>query len=256
MSKCFRAQHSFDPAPEVLVALLWSSDPDAAMVALLPLREADAASEGGDTYAPTSNVTSANTVKHSPRTRSCSLTTPAPTARPCWFSTSASEARALRVVDAWLGQLFTPERIAETVDDIHAALSAPDPAAEARATDARRRLDEAEAKIATLRRAIESGADAALVAEWTADARKDRDAARRLVAAAAAVREPPSRDEIATVLARLSTVADRLGTGVPIAARRKLYTELGLRIVVTPGASTLKALVGGAGANGSVGGGT
>jgi hypothetical protein len=41
MSKCFRAQHSFDPALEVLVAL-WSSDPDAAMVALLPLLEADA----------------------------------------------------------------------------------------------------------------------------------------------------------------------------------------------------------------------
>ena len=101
-----------------------------------------------------------------------------------------------------------------------------------------------------------SGADPALVAEWTTDARKDRDAARRVVAAAAASREPPSRDDIAATLAAMSPVADKLGMGVPVGSRRKLYADLGLQIVVTPGASTLKALLGAAGANGSVGGGT
>ena len=168
---------------------------------------------------------------------------------------SISEARALRAVDRWIAELFTPERIEATITAMVEASNKPDPAADQRLADASRRLADAEARVENLRKAVEAGADPALVAEWTTTARRDRDDARRVLNAATPATEPVTRADIAALVGSMGEVAAKLAKATP-AQRQKLYAQLGLRIDFTPGSTTLKAQLGASGAVQSVGGGT
>lgn len=60
-------------------------------------------------------------------------------------------------------------------------------------------------------------------------ARRDRDDARRALAAIPTGTEPPTREQIVALVTDTAVVAERIAQAAP-AQRRKLYGAMGLRI--------------------------
>jgi hypothetical protein len=81
-------------------------------------------------------------------------------------------------LDDWLAQLFDPDRVDETVEQLLEAGGPTDEDA-ARRDDAQRRLDDCDARLAKYRTALENGADATVVATWIAEVQGERLCALR-----------------------------------------------------------------------------
>lgn len=167
---------------------------------------------------------------------------------------AVGEARVVRAVDAWIAGLFDEEQREATIDRLLEASNSPDSGLAERQARAERQLVDAEERMTNLRQAIEQGADASLVTEWLADAKKDRDAARKAVAAAKPA-AAMSRDTVSELVGSLEAVASKLA-GATAAQRQKLYAAMGLRVDFTPGASTVKLRVAPASAGAGVEDGT
>lgn len=133
-------------------------------------------------------------------------------------------------LDDWLARSFEPDQIEVTTKAMVAAAET-DPSADARLEGARRKLVDCEARLARHRAALEAGADPAIVAEWIAEVRTERDAAERLVAA---VRpdEPLDVDALRSMLAGLDM--RRVLAEADPARKAEAYADLGLTLVYHP----------------------
>lgn len=76
------------------------------------------------------------------------------------------------LLDAWLAELFDETNLDQTCEAL-AMAGDPDDASEARAEGARRKIADCDQRLARYRQALDSGADAAVVAGWMAEVYRD-----------------------------------------------------------------------------------
>jgi site-specific DNA recombinase len=174
----------------------------------------------------------------------CVLNTDYPDA-PHARSVAVAEARILPPLDAWLGQLFAPERLDDTIAAILAAAGEVPAAplelrrAQARAKEARQALDR---YIAGLR----AGVDPALVAEQTRQEQKALAAAEATIAAFASRPGAQINEEaLRRLLGSQAAMGDLLAVATP-AERRQIYAEAGIHLTYlrsADGAETVRAEV-------------
>ena len=139
----------------------------------------------------------------------------------------------VEALDAWLDELFAPDRAGHTAQAIVDA-SAHDGAHQHRLDQARRSLDDARRRLAQYRAALDGGADPATVTAWiTESATEERSALAQLEDLTAQAMAPLS------VLEALAVV-DRLGgmPGLLLQAdqsdRAALYAALGVSATYDP----------------------
>ncbi|GAA0397514.1 putative recombinase [Acrocarpospora corrugata] len=142
-------------------------------------------------------------------------------------------------LDRWLGRLFAPHRVDETLDLLVEAQKIESSEHEGLVL-ARRLLAECDRKLAQHRAALEAGADPVVVAGWIRD-----EQAKKVQAEARLRREPArrrrlSRDDLAEAMRTVGDAVRLLGTAEPI-RKARLYTKLGVRLTYHP--SKQKVLV-------------
>jgi site-specific DNA recombinase len=139
-------------------------------------------------------------------------------------------------LDAWLEELFAPERAHETAQLIAAADAKPD--YDAAAQNACERLQSARQRLAQYRSALDGGADPATVTQWiTEAAEQERAAAADLQAAAAAVPPRLRVDDVLATIDELGSLAGTLSTAEPD-DRAQLYEALGVTATYDANART------------------
>jgi site-specific DNA recombinase len=132
----------------------------------------------------------------------------------------------VQALDAWLEELFAPERAQETARLVVAADANPD--YDAAAQDARERLQSARQRLAQYRRALDGGADPATVTQWITEAAElERAAASDLQAATATAPPRLTVDDVLATIEELGSLAGVLSTAEPN-DRAQLYEALGV----------------------------
>jgi site-specific DNA recombinase len=128
-------------------------------------------------------------------------------------------------LDAWLADLFAPERAQETARLVLDA--AEDDHADRQAISAaRRRLHDARQRLAQYRRALDGGADPATLTTWITEAAdQERAAAAELDLARATAPPPLKLDDVLTIVNKLGGLAGVLSLASP-ADRARLYEAL------------------------------
>jgi DNA invertase Pin-like site-specific DNA recombinase len=150
------------------------------------------------------------------------------------------EDQIVPALDRWLGRLFDPESIDQTIAAL-AATQRPAPRDEQGAA-ARREIAEADRKLARHRAALEAGADPAVIARWIAEVQASKAAAEtRLQCSRPVSTRHLSHDELAEMIANLGDVLRVLADADP-ARKAVLYGGLGLRLTFYP--AERKVLVG------------
>jgi site-specific DNA recombinase len=141
------------------------------------------------------------------------------------------EDRVLPAVNAWLASAFDPERVHRTAKAL-AAAEADDEAGQVRrdadATEWRRRLQDAEARMVKYEEALVAGLDPAVAARFINQAEEDRRRAEQELAGLTP-QEPPTADEIKQLIAELGNTRERLAHADP-AVLADTYRALGLRL--------------------------
>ncbi|GGP97451.1 putative recombinase [Streptosporangium pseudovulgare] len=136
-------------------------------------------------------------------------------------------------LDRWLGRLFAPHRVEETLNALVAAQLVEAPEGEALAV-ARRQIAESDRRLAQHRAALEAGADPAVVAGWI------REEQARKAEAEARLRRVPlrrrrlDRDDLAAMMRTLGDMVRVLGEAEP-ARKARIYGGLNLRLTYHPG---------------------
>lgn len=173
-------------------------------------------------------------------------------------STAVSERRVAETIDGWLSGLFDPATADHTVRALTDAAVEVDPALTARAAAAHARVEDCDKRLGRYRFALDSGADPAVIGQWIAEVRTERERAARDLADAFPA-PAMADDEIAAMVAWFGQAADRFGRAMEAAspeARQKLYDSLGIRAYYTPGSDDLELSLSPSGGKGRVGGGT
>ena len=143
-------------------------------------------------------------------------------------SLSVREDRLLPHIDAWLSQVFAPDQVAATaqqVVDADAAANREDPAV----TRARAAVADCDRRISSYLDGLEAGIPADVIASRIAAAQREKAAAERVVSSAPPVPEPLTFDEVVgtlTMLRRVPELLDRIDQ----AERAALYQSLGLSV--------------------------
>ncbi|MFF4602551.1 recombinase family protein [Streptomyces sp. NPDC001339] len=138
------------------------------------------------------------------------------------------ESWVLPPLDDWLGKVFLPHRLDDTIDLMAAGAAPTQDTAAAQA--ARARIADCDAKLATHRAALEAGADPALISKWTAETQARR--ARAEAELRTATKGPSgrmSRDEIARLVRSVSDLAAVIRQAEP-EDKAEIYQQLGLRL--------------------------
>ena len=152
------------------------------------------------------------------------------------------------------GRFDRPPSVAQPVEQ------GPLPARQARATRARKVIASADEKLARYRQALDNGADPATIGQWMQEVQAERSQAERDLVDAT----PPADttdDDLAQLVAFFAENIDRFHRAMNDADpkfRQALYDALGIVGRYTPGTNRLEVSLApaGAGAKGSVGGGT
>ncbi len=137
----------------------------------------------------------------------------------------------VEALDAWLLQLFEPDRIDETVAKL-AAAAVPTHADAASLDAAQRQLVDCDARLAKYRAALEHGTDPTVVATWIAEVQGERLAAQRKLAEA--------RPSPAVSPAELTRMIEELGDLRPVLAtadpglKATVYADLGITLTYRP----------------------
>lgn len=134
-------------------------------------------------------------------------------------------------LDAWIGRLFDPEHLDETIAAL-ADVGPLDEHAEARADAARRAIEACDSKLERHRAALEAGADPTIVAGWMAEVRGERLAAMQALAAASPQPTMTAAD-VRQLIDELGDIAGVLAVADP-AAKAQVYADLGLRLTLEP----------------------
>jgi DNA invertase Pin-like site-specific DNA recombinase len=172
-------------------------------------------------------------------------------------SAAVSERRITHTLDPWLAQLFDPTHAEGTLRALVDVASERDAADIARADAARRQVGECDSKLDRYRKALDSGADPAVIGQWIAEVRADRAAAEATMVAASPARM--TDDDIAAMVEWLAESADRFTRMLEgdAKARQAFYDALRLEVRYEPGADRVSVrFVPALGGNVRVGGGT
>ncbi len=145
------------------------------------------------------------------------------------------EQDVLGALDDWLNLAFAPHRLAESIRELHDAQPDVDPAIAA----AERTIKACDAKLKQHRRALEAGADPALVAQWMREVQTQRADAVRQTQARPTDRRL-STDEIASLITSLGDSRKVLASA-DIDDKAALYKRLGLKLTYLPGQRTVRA---------------
>jgi site-specific DNA recombinase len=141
----------------------------------------------------------------------------------------------------WLGRLFEPEHLDQTLDTLAAAQRAPSQE-DAMQAEARRQLAECDRKLARHRAALEAGADPAVVTGWIRDVQAARAQAEAQLRRFGQLRARVlNRDRLAEIMRALGGMVSVLADADP-ARKAKVYAGLGLRLTYHP--DIKKVLVG------------
>ncbi len=143
-------------------------------------------------------------------------------------SLSVREDRLLPHVDAWLSELFAPERIEDTADAVVRAVAAgtrEDPSV----ARARAALVECERKLAKHLDGLEARIPAEIIASRIAAVQREKAAAEAVLAVVPPAPVALTRDQVVETLSALRTVPELLAT-IDQADRAALYRALGLTL--------------------------
>jgi len=146
-------------------------------------------------------------------------------------SLAVAEARILPVLDEWLGRLFDPDHIDETVQTLLKADQRHDGDPPA-VIQARRLAEAAQARIARHVAAIDAGVDPTLLVEQTRQAQADLAQANGIIAAhtARSTITKLTASTIRSVLSRHEGLPGLLQNVATPDERRKLYADLGITL--------------------------
>jgi site-specific DNA recombinase len=152
------------------------------------------------------------------------------------------EADVLGHVDGWLGELFGPAGIDETLSQLAERAAQPnDPAALARAEAARARIAEYDAEISQYRASLKAGGDPAVVGPWIAETQAKKVAAQAEIRAVTGQRRM-SPDDIAAIVAALGDLA-RVVRDADTSDKAEIYAQLGLTLTYQPGRRLVEAII-------------
>ncbi len=150
------------------------------------------------------------------------------------------EAAVLEPIDAWLAQVFAPQRLAGTLDQLaHASTtSTAASAGELQAEADRRAITDCDRHLARYRAALEAGTDPALIATWTAEITARRAVAEHQLRQATGTTRMTSGDleHLVTALGDLVSV---LRSADP-ADKAAIYRRLGLTLTYMHEAHTVQ----------------
>ena len=151
------------------------------------------------------------------------------------------EDRIVPRLDEWLGKLFEPQRLDQTLDALAAAQRASSHE-DAMQVEARRQVAECDRKLARHRAALEAGADPAVVTAWIREVQAARAEAEAQLRRLGQPRpQVLDRDELAEMTRAIGDMV-RVLTHADPARKAKIYAGLGLRLTYHP--DKRKVLVG------------
>jgi site-specific DNA recombinase len=152
------------------------------------------------------------------------------------------EADVLGRVDDWLGGLFGPDGIDATLSQLaDQAAQLQDPAALARAEEARVHIAEYGTEISRYRESLKAGVDPALVGPWIAETQAKKVTAQAEIRAATGRRQM-TPDDIATIVAALGDLTHIVHRADP-ADKAEIYSQLGLTLTYQPDRRLVQAAV-------------
>ena len=152
------------------------------------------------------------------------------------------EADLVGQVDDWLGEMFGPDGIDETLAQLaEQAAQLEDPAAQARAEEARARVADHDAQLARYRATIDAGGDLAVIGPWIAETQAKKVAAQAEIRAATG-RHQMTRDEIEAIVAALGDLVRVLLEADP-ADKADIYAKLRLTLTYEPEEKLVQATV-------------
>jgi site-specific DNA recombinase len=152
------------------------------------------------------------------------------------------ESDVLPALDQWLGGLFAPHRLEDTIRTLAAAqpttsagqpLPGPDPH-----TDQAAIIADCNTRLARYQAALDAGADPQTVATWTRNVQAERAAA--LATAAPTPTKKHTETDIRRLIADLGNMLDVLRDADP-ADKARVYTELRLRLTYQPAQQIVRA---------------
>jgi hypothetical protein len=139
------------------------------------------------------------------------------------------EADLTNQVEDWLAELFDPDGIDATVNQItEQAERLEDPAASVRVAAAQARIADYDAQLARYRASINAGGDPAVIGPWIAETQAKKVTAQAEIRAATGQRRM-SRDEIQTVVTTLGELATVVQAADP-EDKADIYAQLRLTL--------------------------
>jgi site-specific DNA recombinase len=130
-------------------------------------------------------------------------------------------------LDAWLAQLFDPANLDSTCEAL-AMASTLDDATQAGAEAARRRIADCDKRLRQYRAALDSGADAAVVAGWMAEVQGERLRAEQDLAQVQPS-DQLTKEQIRALVLGLRDIVEVLATADP-KLKAEVYAELGVSV--------------------------
>ncbi|GAA4868390.1 recombinase family protein [Saccharopolyspora cebuensis] len=142
----------------------------------------------------------------------------------------------LGALDDWIATSLQPPRLERTLDALTAAEdTGPDHSAHA---ETQRIIDDCDTKLVSHRRALEAGADPALVTEWIRETQARRTEALARLRPATETRKL-DRDEIRALITKIDNTRDLIHHADPT-DKAPLYHQLGLRLTYHPHNDTVR----------------
>ncbi len=152
------------------------------------------------------------------------------------------ECDVLGHVDEWLAELFAPDGIDATVNQLaERAEQLQDPAAEVRAAAAHARIAEYDAQISRYRASIDAGGDPAVIGPWIAETQVKKVAAQAETRTATG-RRRMSREEMEAVVTALGDLARLIQDADP-QDKADIYAKLRLTLTYQPEEKEVQAIV-------------
>jgi len=152
------------------------------------------------------------------------------------------EADVLPAIDSWLGVIFAPHRLGQTIREMQAAQDQDPAVSGPPGQDTRALLAGCDARLARYQAALDAGADPKAVAEWTRQVEAERAAV--LARTASRDRQEPApqltEDDIRALITGLGDLRDVIHAAEP-PVKAAIYEQLGLKVTYLPGQDKIRA---------------
>jgi len=144
-------------------------------------------------------------------------------------------------LDPWLGQVFGPASLDNTLAMLAGRAAAGTGDTSARTEAAQARIAGLDKKIGQYRASLDAGGDPAVIGPWIAETQAQKIAAQAQIRAATGQRRM-TRDEMAGIVAALGDLVQVIRDADP-ADKADLYTQLGLTLTYRPQKQLVEATV-------------